>query len=419
MDMHHLGHPSYAFLDEDTVRKRAADLPEKGVPPEVWKVVQEAVSTHDALQPQKAATPCDAMQEVGAAGKTFAAQRARAIVAEGESREEANAREVAALKDMQENLLTDAQKHLNAAILALEVRTGNRFVDQFRPEYFATAFPFCFKYATACPDVFNTAKPSGAQARAGGKENPDAMAVEEDHLPRRRAGNPDAPEVGIRQWAAAMARRIETQFRRDWTFGFTLWNYLFRTLVNLQQNAFMYAVPDPNTPGRNRMLTNSEIAAGSLEVMGKLNNGLYTDITGALKPVNGDFTKLRHVAGLSPAAQRVLCNTEARTRNIPGTHEVRKTMRHQTNAYRVCFGTALFLTFSPKESDKSLMVRFARARQSDPAVVVDGSAKFQQRHVPALDVDYLNLSPEALAEARRRNCRGPCFRNAFFLNLLC
>ena len=401
MDMHHLGHPSYAFLNEEAVRQRAADLPDKGVPPQVWKVVEEAISTHDALQPQKAATPCDAMQDASAAGRTFAAQRAHAIVAEGESREEANATEVTVLKDMQQNLLTDAQKQINAAILALEVRTGNKFIDQFRPEYFATAFPFCFKYATACPDVFNNAKPSRTQARAEGEENPDAQ--QDRLLPRRRAGNPDAPEVGIRQWAAAMARRIETQFRRDWTFGFTLWNYLFRTLVNLQQNSFMYAVPDPQAPGRNRMLTNAEIAAGSLEVMSKLDNGLYTDITGALKPVNGDFTKLRHVAGLSPAAQRVLCNTEARTRNIPGTHEIRKTMRHQTNAYRVCFGTALFITFSPKESDNSLIIRLVRARQSDPAVVEDGSAKFQQRHTPALDVDYMNLSPEPLAEARRSN----------------
>ena len=73
-------------------------------------------------------------------------------------------------------------------------------------------------------------------------------------------------------------------------------------------------------------------------------------------------------------------------------------MRHQTNANRVCYGTALFVTFSPKESDSSLTARFVRARQSDPAVIADGSAKFQQRTVPALDVDYVNLSPEALAE---------------------
>ena len=161
LDMRNHGHTSYLNIDEGTVRRRAADLPDKGVPAEVWKVVQEATSTHEKLQPQKAATPSDGMEGFDAAGKTFAAQRARAIVAEGESREEANAGELAALKEMQENLLTEAQKQANAAILALEVRTGNKFLDQFRPEYFAIAFPFCFKYGTACPDIVNTATIQG------------------------------------------------------------------------------------------------------------------------------------------------------------------------------------------------------------------------------------------------------------------
>ena len=226
--------------------------------------------------------------------------------------------------------------------------------------------------------------------------------------PRRQAGNPDAPSVDIREWATAMARRVETQFRRDWSFGFTLWNYLFRTLVNLQKNASMYAVPDPKAKGGRRMLTNEEIAEGSLEIMNRLHNGLYTDITGALKPVNGDMTKLRHVPGLSLAAQKVLCNTEARTRHLPGTHEIRKIMRHHTNAFRVLWGTALFITFSPSERDTSLMLRFARARQSDPAVAEDGSAKFQRRETPALNIDYVNLSPEALAEEHVVKLLGFC-----------
>ena len=140
LEMREYGHPAYACVDKETVQRRAADLPEKGIPPEVWKVVQEAASTHDKLLPQKAATPSDGMETLDTAGKTFAAQRARAIVAEGESREEANARELAALKEMQENLLTEAQKEVNAAVLSLEVRTGNKFVDQLRSEYLLPRF---------------------------------------------------------------------------------------------------------------------------------------------------------------------------------------------------------------------------------------------------------------------------------------
>ena len=104
--------------------------------------------------------------------------------------------------------------------------------------------------------------------------------------------------------------------------------------------------------------------------MERLRNGLYTDVTGALKPVNGDLTKLRHAPGLTVAAQKALLNTEARTRRLPGTHEIRKTMRHQANANRVVYGTAIFITFSPREKeDSSIMMRLVRARQSDPAVV--------------------------------------------------
>lgn len=124
----------------------------------------------------------------------------------------------------------------------------------------------------------------------------------------------------------------------------------------------------------------------------------YKDINGDEKAINGDFSKLRHVPTLKPAAAKVLTNTEARTRNVPGTHEVRKTMRHQTHSYRVAYGLACFFTFSPSERDTTLMLRLARARQSDPALANDQSKAFYQRSQPALDVDFIQLSPEALAE---------------------
>ena len=114
--------------------------------------------------------------------------------------------------------------------------------------------------------------------------------------------------------------------------------------------------------------------------------------------MNGDMTKLRHVPGLGQAARKVLSNVEARAKTTPGTHEIRKTMRHQTHAYRVAYGTAVFVTFSPSEKDSALMVRLARARQSDPAVQEDGTAFWHRRDRPNLDVDFMRLSPEALVQ---------------------
>ena len=381
LDMHRLGHESYASLDEEDVRRRAASLPVDGVPPEVLKVIKEVDSSHDNLQPQKAATPCDGMADPSTAGKAFAAQRPRAIVAEGYSMEDANHKALTALQDLEAKLTTGFEKE---AALSLEVRTGNEFVDQFQPWYFAVAFPFCFKYGTACPDVTNTCKPS------------------EQDVPRRRAGNPNAPEVQVQTWAAAMARRAESQFQRDWTFGFTLWNYLFRTMVNLQPNSYIYSTPARE--GKSQEEINKEIAAGAKQIMQSLRHGQYKDITGEMKNVNGDLTKLRHVPGLPEPAKKLLGDAEARARNISGTHEVRKTMRHQTHANRVCYGTPIFLTFSPSERDTALMVRLARARQCDPSIIADGSGPFQQRGKPNLDLDFIRLSPEALAEDLRVTC---------------
>ena len=376
LDMKRLGHPSYIDLQEEAVVERSLELPEHDIPPEVVKLMEGVEDPmDDKLQPQKAAAPVDGRAAVVDAGRIFAEQRPRAIVAEGNRDPEAHRIEVAALADMQDKLTPTAAK-MGAS--TLEVRTGNQLIDQFQPYYFAVAFPFCFKYATACPDVRNTTQ-------------------EGDGLFRRRNGNPDAPVVDVFKWAQAMVRRVETQFRRDWTFGFTLWNYLFRTKVNLQPNTYVYAVPDEKEPRFRRMLNNDEIAEGARELMGTLNSGKYVDITGELKAIQGDLTKVRHAPTLSLAARKVLGNMEARARNIPGTHEVRKTMRHQTHACRVGYGTAIFVTMSPSERDSTLMVRLTRARQSDPAVRSDGSGTFQQRDRPALDVDYVRLSPEAFA----------------------
>ena len=393
LDMHKMGHPSFQQLDIEQVLHRAQELPENGVPPEVLKVIQNVEDTaHENLQPQKAATPCEGMQDPVNAGRSFASQRARAIVDEGHALQDAGQVGTAALKQVQDEL-TATEDAPRQGPLTLEVRTGNLFVDQFHPDYFAMAFPFCFKYGIACPEVHNTVKKTEAQ---------EALEDQQPCAPtapyRRLSANPNAPKVGAEDWALTMARRCETQFQRDWVFLFTLWNYIFRTKVNLQQNAYVYAVPDNNNPGRTRMLSSEEISEGAEELLKTLATGKYLDITGEFKAVKGDMTKLRHVPGMGEAARKVLSNVEARTRAIPGTHEIRKTMRHQTHAYQVAYGTAIFVTFSPSEKDSTLMVRLARARQTDPAVQVDGSAFWHRRDKPNLDVDFMRLSPEALAQ---------------------
>ena len=130
-----------------------------------------------------------------------------------------------------------------------------------------------------------------------------------------------------------------------------------------------------------------------------MNNGIYIE-SNEQKAVKGDLTKLRYVPGLSTAAPKVLNNLEARTRNVPDTHAVRTSMRHQTHAYRVKYSLSVFITFSPSEKDTAIMLRMARARQSDPAIADAADKSFYGRSKPELDVDFCRLSLECLAQAR-------------------
>ena len=367
-----IGHPSYTRLDYQSVKNKAEKLPKNGVPPELLKVIHQIDDAQDKLQPQKAAAPVDGLQTEELAGGTFAAQRPRAVVAEGESndQQDANAVTVAALR----NLIDDAASNQKQkkAVPTIEVRTGNIMVDQFQPMYFGIAFVFCFKYCTGCPDVANT-----TQTEILGD--------------RRHGADPGAPHVNIHEWAAAMMRRAETQFRREWTLGFVAWNYIFRTMVNLQKNTYVYTTYDED--GSKRPMENHEIVCAADELYRGL-IATYIDIAGQRKAVNGELSKLKHVPTLSAAARTILANAEARSRNIPGTHEVRKTMRKQTHANRVCYGTSIFLTFSPSERDCTIMLRLMRGRQSDPALVTHRERVFQERDKPDIDADFCEFKLE-------------------------
>ena len=384
-DMKKLGHPSFVNLDDAKVRERAAELPVDGVPPEVLRVIQEQFDDDgpmdSKLLPQKAATPCDAPEtDPAAAGAAFAAQRPRTVVAEGQDQREAHEAERLALDNMVAELGSDG---IRTGLATYEVRAGNQLIDMFRPQYWAMAFCFLFPHATAEPDVMNTVK-----------------STEEGTEPsRRQKGNKNAPEVGIHAWGAAMQRQVASQFRRDWNFSPALQNYLFRTNINLQPNAYMFTTSTEDGSGR-RAMRNEEIEAGVQEVYRKVHQGVYVDTNGENKPVNGDIAKLRFVPTLSIAARKVLDNLEVRTRNTPGTHSVRTTMRHQTHSYRVKFGLSVFITFSPSEKDSALMVRMVRARKNDPAVANDENLEFYGRSKPDLTVDFCRLSLEMLAEDR-------------------
>ena len=100
--------------------------------------------------------------------------------------------------------------------------------------------------------------------------------------------------------------------------------------------------------------------------------GKYRDLHGKLQLVRGDMTKLRYVSKLSGAARKLLQNIEHTSRRLPGTQEVRRLMRFDTNSMRIRYGVPIFVTFSPDEAHNLLMIRFSRTRRNDP-VFAEGS----------------------------------------------
>ena len=89
------------------------------------------------------------------------------------------------------------------------------------------------------------------------------------------------------------------------------------------------------------------------------------------------MTKVRYVDGLSASAHILLKNIEHASRQLPGTQETRRVMRFQTQAFRIKYGTPLFITFSPDESHNVLMLRLSRTRRNDPVFQSDTAKALQ------------------------------------------
>ena len=78
------------------------------------------------------------------------------------------------------------------------------------------------------------------------------------------------------------------------------------------------------TSGEN--ITVASLQDGAVEIC-KAMCGKYRDMNGQMEEVGGDMTKIRYVPGLSFAARRLLKNLEHTSRQVPGTQEIRTSMR--------------------------------------------------------------------------------------------
>ena len=245
-------HPAYRQVSMEQVALKARDLPEHGGPPEVVAVLPHDTDL-DNLQPQKVATPVpECVTPLQAASELGCWLKPNAVVCEKSSvgSGDLNAQQVATLKA---TVSDERNMEQSPAIGSVTLTTGNRLFDQFKAEYFGMAFPHVFKHCTAMPD-------------------PPHWSPNPRH---RRAQ--DAPRLELSLWVRAMARRCEAQVGRDWVFGFTSWNLLFRSTLNLSRAPVRYTEPifDEKTETW-RNLTAKDIEAGAVQLLAAL-QGTYKD----------------------------------------------------------------------------------------------------------------------------------------------
>ena len=258
---------------------KAKDLPDKVVPPEIIKLLP-LDGLLDRIQIQKSATPVATPGTLEEAAANIDTMRPNGVVLEKSSHDEIdiNAQRAAALETLMGQLNVEARRTER-----LEVKAGNEMLDQFQPWYFGVAFSFIFSYCTGMPDM------------------PGFM-----RRPRYRRHD-DAPRLEVPAWVKVMARRVEASVSRDWSFGFVTWNYLFRSAVNLSRT--VYAYERKNANDESEQITAKLLEEGAIQIAKAL-WGKYKDPAGVTHNVGGDMTKVKWVAGLSPAAHRLLLPVE-------------------------------------------------------------------------------------------------------------
>ena len=82
---------------------------------------------------------------------------------------------------------------------------------------------------------------------------------------------------------------------------------LFRSLLN--QCHTVYSYEKTKRADGSRGFSAEELEAGAISICQAL-DGKYKDVDGKLKPVNGDFTKVKYAIHLNDAGKRLLQNLE-------------------------------------------------------------------------------------------------------------
>ncbi|MGB1651983.1 MAG: hypothetical protein ACPHEP_13215, partial [Acidimicrobiales bacterium] len=218
-------------------------------------------------------------------------------------------------------------------------------LDQHHPRYLGFANPFTMPVAVGGYDVdgkerWRRPTASDLDPSIGrGK-----LRLTTEHF--RSQEQVEASRVLLYDVVRGMPRRIEGQYRRHWSFVPSLWNLYFREQVNLGVSLAARSRTSASTPEED---VQQDAAMGAAELYKLLKEGFYRTETKAKRRIDGDMTKLRFAEGITRQQRGLLADFSFRTRNIPGTQEIRTKIGHVCFWGAVVYGNGIFMTISPGE----------------------------------------------------------------------
>ena len=320
---------------------------------------------------------------------------------------------------------TAHEEHANilARYQTLEVTTGSTMMDQFQPQYLGLAHPFTMPLAVGGYDVPGKPRwrrPSVERLAAEPSGSRPVLACALFKRQRQAA----AATVKLEDMVSGMPRRIEAQFRRDWTYVPSLWNLYFREQVNLGASLGARSRGSKAAP---QDAIEQDAAMAAADLIKKASVGFFKTQDGKRRPISGDMSKLRFAEGITPLQKRLLQDFSFRTKGIAGTQEIRSKIGHVCFWASVVYGNGIFMTISPGERHSYLAIRLSRYRAKDPYITHSSERHSQEPWIgqnrPSLqarDVDSFGFEVPGYDLRRLIQARDPlAVAQAFAIQVRC
>jgi len=371
------GHPAWRCVHATggmaEVHKRAMSLPDgdsegNSTTPSCVFVNMKKFQSEMEPPTGKAATPSNAPTS---RSNVFDAATARGVSDDLSSHagQDKNARQVSAFISVAQQLAGEAAVMDVGGTLNV---THGPMLTQITPLYMVIVYPYLYPNGSGVPDIF--------------------------HFKHRE--DEDNRIDLVNHYSKIIMQRAEAHHRRDMSFPHALWQYVFKTIINIGQHIKESVREGIRQDGEEDKYTSADFSAAANEICEGL-RGHWLTPGGARMPVKGDMQNLHHLdPPLGTLAGKMLRDFQATSRSIPGSQEIRTMMRREGEAFRTIYGQHIFATLSPNDRQSLINIRMSRTLRSDPMRKhCEDTKAWTNLDTPSLETQHEANKPDEREEA--------------------